>query len=138
MSMINDQILHVLICGGRHFKDYDLLKATVTKAVISRGFQLQNAEIISGNCLGADMLGERYAKEHNTALKLFPAQWKRFGKAAGPIRNKLMIDYIDSFKNKVVIAFVSPSSKGTRNTISLAQKLSIDVIITEYLSEESK
>lgn len=136
--MESNKILHILICGGRHFCDYNMLKSTVLSHINSRGIPYQNIEIISGHCPGADALGEQFAKEHNATLKIFPARWKEYGRSAGPIRNKEMVDYISAFENKVVIAFVSPNSKGTRNTIALARKASIDVIITEYLSEESQ
>lgn len=136
--MKNNQILHILICGGRHFDNYELLRATVTKYIADHGFESHNIEIISGHCPGADMLGERFAQEHNTEMKLFPAQWQQFGRAAGPIRNKQMVDYLNSFEHKVVIAFASPNSRGTRNTISLARRMGIDVLITEYASDEKK
>lgn len=89
-------------------------------------------EIVSGHCIGADRMGEEYAKRRNYALKIFPAEWKKYGKRAGPIRNKQMIDYIAEFENKIVIAFTSPNTKGTKNTIALAKKANIRVIETEY------
>ena len=73
-----------------------------------------------------------YAKKHGTALKIFPAEWTKYGKRAGPIRNRQMIDYINGFENKVVIAFVSANTKGTRNTIAFAQKANIRVIEKQY------
>ena len=68
------------------------------------------------------LLGERYAEEHGVKLKIFPADWVKYKKSAGPIRNKQMIDYITCFENKMVVAFVSPNSKGTKQTVKLAQK----------------
>ena len=73
-----------------------------------------------------------YAKKHGIALKIFPAEWTKYGKCAGPIRNRQMIDYINGFENKVVIAFVSANTKGTRNTIAFAQKANIRVIEKQY------
>ena len=65
------------------------------------------------------------------------AEWEKYGKRAGPIRNKQMVDYISGFKNKIVIAFVSANTKGTRNTIALAKKANILVIEKEYNGREN-
>jgi len=47
-----------------------------------------NVEIVSGAYYkGADLLGEKYANEKGHHLTQFTADWKRFGKAAGPKRN---------------------------------------------------
>ncbi len=122
--------LKILICGGRHFTDYRLLEETVNNIITE--MLCDDIEIVSGHCMGADRLGEFYAKKHGTALKIFPAEWTKYGKCAGPIRNRQMIDYINGFENKVVIAFVSANTKGTRNTIAFAQKANIRVIEKQY------
>lgn len=123
--------LRILVCGGRHFDDYALLEKTIDDIVAENC--LKGVEIVSGHCDGADKLGELYAEKHFSALKIFPAEWKKYGKRAGPMRNKQMVDYISGFKNKIVIAFVSENTKGTRNTIALAKKANIRVIEKEYV-----
>ena len=130
--------LRILVCGGRHFEDYNLLKNILDKVLKLKKLTPQDVEIVSGHCKGADKLGERWAEEKNASVKIFPADWVKYKKSAGPIRNKQMIDYITCFSDKLVVAFVSPNSKGTRNTISLAQKNNIPVIITEYSKKEKK
>lgn len=79
-------------------------------------------EIVSGHCIGADRMGEEYAKRRNYALKIFPAEWKKYGKRAGPIRNKQMIDYIAEFENKIVVAFTGPNTKGTKIRLRLQKR----------------
>ena len=130
--------LRILVCGGRHFEDYALLNNILNKVLKDKMLAPKEVEIVSGHCKGADMLGERWAEENNASVKIFPADWVKYKKSAGPIRNKQMIDYITCFNEKLVVAFVSPNSKGTRNTISLAQKNDIPVIITEYSKKEKK
>ena len=122
--------LLILVCGGRHFDDYALLEQTVDGVISESG--CDDIEIVSGHCIGADRAGELYAKRHNAELKIFPAEWEKYGKRAGIIRNKQMIDYISGFDNKIVIAFTSANTKGTRNTIALAKKKNIRVIEKEY------
>ncbi len=122
--------LRILVCGGRHFADYGLLEKTINGVIAKSG--CSDAEIVSGHCVGADRLGELYAEKHNAPVKIFPAEWKKYGKRAGPIRNKQMVDYIGGFENKAVVAFVSANTKGTRNTITLAKKANIKVYRFEY------
>ena len=72
----------------------------------------QITEIVSGQCEGVDLLGEQWANEHNIPVAPFPADWKRYGNAAGPIRNGQMAKYAD-----VLIAIPGERSKGTRDMI---------------------
>ena len=124
--------LRILVCGGRHFEDYDLLKTILEKVLNLKKLTPKDVEIVSGHCKGADLLGEKWAEETKASVKIFPADWVKYKKSAGPIRNKQMIDYINGFENKMVVAFVSPNSKGTKQTVRLAQKNSIPLIINEY------
>ena len=75
--------MKVIIAGGRDFTDYQKLKKICDYILQNQN----NIEIISGTANGADKLGVRYAKEKGYSLKQFPANWNRYGKAAGPKRN---------------------------------------------------
>ena len=108
-----------------------MLEKTINGIIAESG--CADIEIVSGHCVGADRLGELYAEKHNAQVKIFPAEWKKYGKRAGIIRNKQMVDYISGFKNKIVIAFVSANTKGTRNTIALAKRANIRVIEKKYI-----
>lgn len=50
---------------------------------------------------------------------MFVADWKRYGKAAGPIRNSQMLEYVKQ-ENPLVVAFWDGESHGTRDTINKA------------------
>ena len=127
----------IVICGGRHFNDYEQLKTTITNFLKQRKIEIENVEIVSGHCQGADMLGEQYAKEYGLKLTIFPADWQRYKRKAGPIRNKQMIEYIMQTENKAVIAFVSENSKGTKQTVLLAKRAGIFVVETHYSISET-
>lgn len=85
-------------------------------------------EVVSGNARGADEMGEWWASENGIQIKLFPANWSKFGKAAGPIRNEEMAKYADC-----LVAFWDGKSKGTSNMLDLAEKygLHIEVVLSE-------
>ena len=122
----------IIVCGGRHFDDYPRLTAEINGVVQSLGLQMNEMEIISGHCAGTDQLGERYAEEHEVDCKVFPAEWKKYGRAAGPIRNSQMIDYAAESLMPVVVAFVSLKSKGTMDTVNKARKKGFKVFIIPY------
>lgn len=108
--------MKIIIAGSRHFDDYELLKQVCDNKLC----KLEDIEIVSGRASGADTLGEKYAKEKGYRLALFPADWKKYGRAAGPIRNLEMAKYADA-----LIAFLAPDSRGTANMIKVAKQYNL-------------
>ena len=128
----NGKPYKILVCGGRHFESYGLLKVVLGKLIEKFYIHISTSEIVSGHCQGADMLGEKYAEEYGVSVRRFPADWGKYKRKAGPIRNKQMIDYISDFENKLVVAFTTADTVGTRNTVKLAQKNNIPVVEIPY------
>jgi hypothetical protein len=122
----------IIICGGRHFDSYENLESVVDGVISSLNLSNEEVEIVSGHCAGTDQLGERYAEMHGMKCALFPAEWKKYGRAAGPVRNSKMIDYAAESGKPVVVAFVSPKSKGTLDTVRKAEKRGFKVVVTRY------
>lgn len=120
----------IIICGGLSFHDNDLL-GTYVDDIIQ---QFPNCEIISGHARGADTLGEEYAKQHNIPLKVFPAEWNKYGKAAGPIRNGQMLKYAIT-ADAMVIAFWDGHSRGTKNMLEQARRAGVECKIVYYSSQ---
>ena len=121
-KIANGKPYKILVCGGSHFESYGLLKVVLSKLIEKFHINISTSEIVSGHCQGADMLGEKYAEEYGISVKAFPADWGKYKRKAGPIRNKQMIDYISGFENKLVVAFTTADTVGTRNTVKLAKK----------------
>ena len=71
---------------------------------------------------------DRRAIKHGYKYEDYPADWDRFGRAAGPIRNKQMLD---EGKPTLVIAVHEDisKSKGTKNMVEQAEKRGIDVLV---------
>ena len=82
---------------------------------------------MSGHASGADSLGEKFAADHNLQCELYPADWDKHGKAAGPIRNAEMAEVADA-----LIAFWDGQSRGTKSMIDLARKKGLQVAIVRY------
>ncbi len=76
--------------------------------------------IVSGGANGVDTLAEHWAKRHHIEYVAYLAQWEKFGKRAGILRNHEMIEFCD-----VLIAFWDGLSKGTLDTINYAHELGV-------------
>lgn len=115
--------MKVIIAGSRDFNDYDKLKSVCNEVLKN----FNDVEIVSGTAKGADELGIEYAEENNYQLVKFPAQWHRYRKRAGYIRNKQMAEYSD-----MLIAFWNGKSRGTKMMINLANEKNLQVKIVNY------
>lgn len=79
--------------------------------------------IIQGGCsTGGDYLARNYALTKGYKLEEFPADWNKYGKSAGYIRNKQMHEYIANYENRGVFAWWDGKSKGTAHSFELAKK----------------
>ncbi len=105
----------VVVAGTRTFDDYELLKGKLD-VLIGEKAKEHKIEIVSGGATGADALGEKYAEERGFAVKKFPANWGKHGKAAGPIRNKEMAEYAHA-----VVVFWDGLSRGSMSMTNEAR-----------------
>lgn len=128
----DDKTFHCLIVGSRNFNDYNLLKIktiTALKKYIKEGYDI---EIVSGGAKGADFLASKLAIDYKFRYKEFPADWNKYGKQAGYIRNKEMHEYIANFPNRGVLAFWNGESKGTQHSFELAADYNNQIRIIRY------
>lgn len=105
--------MKLAIVGSRDYIDYNQM----SEFIKSKFDMTEIDTIVSGGARGADALAERFAEENGLKMIVKKANWDKYGRAAGPIRNKLIIEEAD-----MVAAFPSPKSTGTRNSMSLAKK----------------
>lgn len=125
-----ERLMKVLVCGSRHFEteaNYQQLKKVLGSEL---GFGI--SEIIHGGARGADTHAGRYAEEAGIPVREFPADWKQYGKRAGPIRNSQMLregmpDYC--------VAFLAPNSRGTKNMIEQARRAGIPTKVINIETE---
>ena len=114
------------VVGSRTFNDYKLLADTL-------GVLVDNIEvIISGGASGADKLAAKYAQNENIDLIEFLPQWQLYGRSAGIIRNRFIVQESD-----MILAFWDGFSKGTANTISRARKAGKVVRVITYAEIEN-
>lgn len=119
----------ILVCGGRHFDNYDFLEFALDSVIEDNDLDFEQCEIVSGHCSGADTLGEEYAIENGIRCRVFQANWKTYGIKAGPIRNSEMVSYLSDSTKPIVVAFISENSRGTRDTVKKAEKAGYSVYV---------
>ena len=110
--------MKVIIAGSRTCNNPEVLIASISEA------NIHITEVVCGEASGADKLGKEWAEKNNITVTSFPADWGKYGKAAGPIRNKEMAKYADS-----LIAIWDGSSRGTKNMINEMNKLNKFVFV---------
>lgn len=123
---VKKPIYKIIIAGGREFSDYQLLKEKVDNIISEKRKRFQIV-IISGKARGADSLGERYANENAFNIMEFPADWDKYGKKAGYMRNTEMAENADA-----LIAFWDGKSKGTKHMIDIATNKNLPIRIIRY------
>jgi hypothetical protein len=79
-------------------------------------------EFVSGGAAGVDRHGELWARRHGYRVRVFPADWKAHGKAAGPIRNRQMAEYATH-----LVAIWDGESRGTASMIREAHRRGLGV-----------
>jgi len=111
----------VLFCGDRNWSNFETIKLVLSSFP-------EDTIVVHGDSRGADKISGYLAKQRGLKVIPEPADWTKYGKAAGPIRNQLMLD---KYKPTKVIAFHNDikSSKGTKDMINRAINASIPVIL---------
>lgn len=116
----------VIIAGSRGFSNYKLLKEKCNEYLREKRKEY-DIIIISGGARGADFYGEKYAQEEGFSLEVFPANWNKFGKSAGFIRNEQMAEVADA-----LIAFWDGKSNGTKHMIEIMEDKKLLVRVIKY------
>ena len=111
-----------IIAGSRN-----ATKEQVYQAISDSGFAHEITKVFSGCADGADKFGEMWARENGRELSLFPAPWIKYGKAAGPMRNSMMVN---SGADALIAVWVN-QSKGTADVIGKAKAKGLRVFVAE-------
>ncbi|MBR5273285.1 MAG: DUF2493 domain-containing protein [Clostridia bacterium] len=110
-------IKRVVVAGCRNYNNYREAKEYIDFC-LSKIRKRNELIFLSGHCRGADLLGERYAEENGFKIERYIAEWDKYGRGAGPKRNKIMADKAD-----YVICFWDGQSKGTKAMIDYVAKI---------------
>lgn len=117
--MPDDRPLRVIICGGRDWKDGERIGRRIRELP-------PDCIIVHGACpTGADAFADFYAGKGRVVRH--PAEWDKYGKRAGPLRNQAMADA----GADLCIAFPTKRSRGTWDMVERARKAGIPVEVID-------
>lgn len=125
--------MHFLVTGSRKMPaqyEADIYKTLNTYLKWHPG-----AIMINGCAPGVDTICLKWANERGVPVERFPADWEKHGKAAGPVRNRLMLKRLQEAHGQAVFAFSHGPlrfSRGTQNMVTQCNNSGIHVQLQEF------
>lgn len=133
--------LRILVTGSRDWRDRRAVGQALVSAIEDHGahlivpdnvvgqqMQWERVTVVHGDCpRGADRIASRIAEAWGMQVEAHPADWARYGRAAGHRRNAEMV----ALGADLCVAFPLGESRGTRDCIRRARAAGIPVVVHE-------
>ena len=120
--------MKVLFCGGRDYSNIEYFKKVFEYIIKKYNITC----IVHGGASGADYLAGYFARLHNIPVIIYYADWKKYNKAAGIIRNKEMLE-----KEKPDLVAAFPGGNGTKHMIKITKEKNIKcLVVVEEINNE--
>jgi YspA, cpYpsA-related SLOG family len=117
----------ILVTGSRDWSDV----GTIRRALV-RHYSPGNT-LVSGACpTGADAIAEGIWEELGGKVERHPADWRRYGRSAGPRRNREMV----ALGASVCLAFILDHSPGATGCATAAKSAGIPVELHHATSRQ--
>lgn len=119
--------MRVIVCGGRDYQNQSRVDEILNSLDGIR-------HLWHGNAKGADTLADRWGRgKPNVSVHPVPAQWKKYGKRAGPLRNQAMLGQSPD----LVVAF--KGGRGTADMVKRAEAAGVNILhVTEISSKNEE
>lgn len=112
--------MRTIIAGSRK----GIVRQDVEDAMESCPFESQILTVLCGRARGVDIMGQFWAKDRNIPVLIFPADWDRFHKRAGFIRNQQMAENADA-----LVLVWDGKSRGSKDMLQRAERLGLKIHI---------
>lgn len=122
--------MRLLVCGPRWWKNWAVVKETLDDLHSIRPINT----IIHGGATGADDMAGRWASENDVPELVFRAEWRRYGRRAGPMRNERMLR---EGKPDRVLAF-QPTDRDTRGTMNMVRQAQFCGVEVEMIRDDGE
>ena len=114
--------MRTIIAGGRDiYPSMEEIFSAVSKLPATP------TEIICGGCSGVDSQGEKWAIENDYRPWIFPANFKKLGRAIGPERNRMMAMNADA-----LVLFWDGKSPGSTSMKKWAEHYKLFIVEVIY------
>lgn len=114
-------VKRLIICGGRDFADHEVMHTMITEWIVAHGWP---TEVVTGGASGADAMGHAWAQENGIKATVFPAEWRAYGRRAGPMRNSAMAAYAAELAGGCLAL---PGGRGTADMVRQARAAGLTV-----------
>lgn len=114
-STMDDRPVRAIVTGSRDWLDEEPIRVALSSLP-------PGSTVVHGGAGGADYLAGRIARALGLHVEPHPADWRRYGKAAGGLRNAEMVDA----GADLVLAFPLPDSIGTWDLVRKAKAAGIE------------
>jgi hypothetical protein len=113
--------IRVLVCGGRNWSNESVIRQVIDSLP-------EGTVIIEGAARGADSIAGKCARERGLEVLEFPANWNAYGKSAGFIRNRQMLE---EGKPHIVVGFHEniAESKGTKDMLEASRQAGLPTFL---------
>lgn len=127
--VVHDHVSYfrVIVCGSRTFSDVDLMETVLSrfpKYVYDRFNGSKELMIKQGGANGADKMARAWCNSVGVQCFTYNADWDQHGKAAGPIRNKIMLE---SGADMTLAFFAGERTKGTAHMVTISRLANLEV-----------
>jgi hypothetical protein len=111
----------VLLTGSRTWTDWHTIVAKLD--FLAR--KIPDLLIIHGACArGADDIADRHARAHGIRTERHPANWRKYGRRAGHVRNAHMV----ALGAELCLAFIRDNSPGASGCAAMAEAAGISTV----------
>lgn len=114
-------MFRLLVSGSREWDQPEIIQMVI----VQHWFENDDLVVVHGDCpRGADRIARDFCEAKGIPQEKYPADWDRYGKAAGRIRNGVMVDT----KPDMGVFFIRGESRGTRGCLRLTKKAGIPYV----------
>ena len=119
--------VRILVTGSRDWDDERTIEKVLRDAFTTAGSD-ERTTLVHGSAAGADTIADWIWTRQGLPSEPHPADWERFGRSAGHVRNREMV----LSGVEVCFAFLKDNSTGTRNCIETARSLGVPTYVFDY------
>ena len=119
-ELLDGNFCRCIIAGSRTIYNYKAVEHIINQTIKQHNLIIN--EVVCGEAKGVDTCGKQYGINNKIQIKSFPAEWDKFGKSAGYIRNEEMAKYATH-----LILIWDGLSKGSKHMLDLANKYNLKI-----------
>lgn len=120
-----------VITGSRHITNLSKIHLYLDELLKKYG---KPEVFIHGDCVGVDIIGGHWANINDIPVEKYPAEWSKYGKKAGPIRNQHMASLVS--EQDLCIGIWNGKSRGTQHMLMTCESKGVPIELLKIEDEE--